>query len=74
MMTPGWILDIFAAVMLVVVAVSAARVVAARPWQRGAVVLDTDIAHLLMAIAMAGTLAASLRTLPDDAWEVSSAC
>ena len=35
-MTPAWILDIFAAIMLVVAAVSAARLVAARPWQRGA--------------------------------------
>ena len=34
-MTPAWILDIFAAIMLVVAAVSAARLVAARPWQRG---------------------------------------
>ena len=34
-MTPNWILDIFAALMLVVAAVSAARLVEARPWQRG---------------------------------------
>ncbi len=70
MITPGWILDIFAAVMLVVAAVSAARLVAARPWQPGAIVLDTDIAHLLMGIAMAGTLVASLQTLPSGAWEI----
>jgi hypothetical protein len=69
-MTPAWILDIFAALMVVVAAVSAARLVAARPWQRGSVVTDTDIAHLLMAIAMAGMLASSLTTLPDGAWEV----
>ena len=69
-MIPAWILDIFAAVMLVVAAVSAARLVAARPWRPGAVVLDTDVAHLLMAIAMAGMLVGSLRTLPDGAWEV----
>ena len=71
-MTPAWILDIFAAIMLVVAAVSAARLVAARPWQRGrgAVASDIDVAHLLMAIAMAGTLAAALRTLPNDAWDV----
>ena len=35
-MIPSWILDIFAAIMLVVAAVSAARLVAARPWQRRA--------------------------------------
>jgi hypothetical protein len=54
--------------MLVVAAVSAARLVAARPWQRGAVVTDTDVSHLLMGIAMAGMLASSLTTLPNDAW------
>jgi hypothetical protein len=69
-MTPAWILDVLAAVMLVVAAVSAARLVAARPWRPGSVVIDTDVAHLLMAIAMAGMLTASLRTLPATAWEV----
>ena len=69
-MTPAWILDIFAAIMLVVAAVSAARLVAARPWQPGAVVTDTDISHLLMGIAMAGMLASSLTTLPNAAWAV----
>jgi Domain of unknown function (DUF5134) len=69
-MIPAWILDVFAGVMLVVAAVSAARLVAARPWRPGAVVLDTDVAHLLMAIAMAGMLAGGLRTLPYSAWEV----
>jgi hypothetical protein len=56
--------------MLVVATVSAARLAAARPWQRGSLVIDTDVAHLLMAIAMAGMLASSLRTLPDTAWAV----
>jgi hypothetical protein len=69
-MTPGWILDIFAALMLTVAAVSAARIVVARPWQHGSVVADTDVAHLLMAIAMAGMLVSGLRTLPDAMWEV----
>jgi hypothetical protein len=68
--TPAWVLDALAAVMLVVAAVSAARLVAARPWRRGSVVIDTDIAHLLMATAMAGMLTSSLSTLPDTAWEV----
>jgi hypothetical protein len=67
-MTLVWILDIFAAIMLVVAAVSAARIVAARPWRRGAVVTDTDISHLLMGIAMAGMLAPGLTTLPNGAW------
>ena len=72
-MTPSWILDIFAAVMLVVAAVSAGRLVVAQPWRRGAqraALADIDVAHLLMAIAMAGMLTASLQTLPNGAWEV----
>jgi Domain of unknown function (DUF5134) len=72
-MIPAWILDIFAATMLVVAAVSAARLVAARAWQHGtqrAALADIDVAHLLMAIAMAGMLAASLQTLPNGAWSV----
>jgi hypothetical protein len=69
-MTPAWTLDVFAALMLVVAAVSAARLVLARPWRRGSVVADTDIAHPLMAIAMAGTLAPGLTTLPAVVWEI----
>jgi Domain of unknown function (DUF5134) len=71
-MIPAWILDIFAAIMLVVAAVSAVRLVAARPWQQAhrAVLADIDVAHLLMAIAMAGTLVASLQTLSNGAWSV----
>jgi hypothetical protein len=41
-MTPAWLLDAVAAIMLAVAAVSAARLAAARPWRRGAVVIDTD--------------------------------
>ena len=71
MSIPGWILDIFAAVMLLVAAVSAGQLVVARAWTRAGM-RDADIAgsHLLMGIAMAGTLVASLSTLPDAAWEV----
>jgi len=72
-MIPSWILDIFAAVMLVVAAVSAARLVAASPRRhrtRPAALADIDVAHLLMAIAMAGMLVPGLRTLPDGVWEV----
>ncbi len=72
-MTPSWILDIFAVLMLVVAAVSAGRLVVAQPWRRGAqgaALADIDVAHLLMAIAMAGMLTASLQTLPNGAWEV----
>jgi hypothetical protein len=72
-MIPSWILDVFAAIMLVVAAVSAGRLVAARQWQRGtrrAALADIDVAHLLMAIAMAGMLTASLQTLPNGVWSV----
>jgi hypothetical protein len=67
-MTPAWILDVFAGLMLVVAAISAARLAEARPWQRGSAFFDTDIAHLLMGIAMAGMLAAGLTTLSNAAW------
>lgn len=70
MLTPAWILDVFAAIMLVVAAVSAARLIAARPWRPGAFVTDIDVSHLLMGIAMAGMLAPGLRSLPDDGWAV----
>ncbi len=70
MTTPSWILDIFAAIMLVVAAISAARLVVDRPWRRGVSDPDIDTAHLLMGIAMAGTLVASLATLPNGAWSV----
>jgi Domain of unknown function (DUF5134) len=69
-MTPTWLLDVVAGVMLAVAAVSAARLIAARPWTPGSVIVDTDVAHLLMAIAMAGVLTSALSTLPNAAWEV----
>jgi Domain of unknown function (DUF5134) len=71
-MIPSWIPDIFAAIMLAVAALSAARLVVARPWQEGTQVAlaDTDVSHLLMAIAMAGMLTASLQTLPNGVWAV----
>jgi hypothetical protein len=65
-MTPAWILDILAGLMLAVAAVSAARLtVAPRRWGGLA---DIDVAHLLMAVAMAGMLVPSLTTLPATAW------
>ena len=69
-MTPALILDILAALMLVVAAVSAARLGLATPWRKGAVVTDTDVSHLFMGIAMAGMLVSGLTTLPHGAWEV----
>lgn len=69
-MTPDWILDIFAAIMLAVAAVSAVRLAAAMPWRHRVARADVDIVHLLMGVAMAGMLASGLHTLPDGAWEV----
>lgn len=69
-MVPAWVLDIFAALMLLVAAVSAARLVTGRLRRTGPATADIDVAHLLMAIAMAGTLTAALTTLPDTAWEI----
>jgi hypothetical protein len=69
-MSPDWLLDAFAALMLAVAAVSAVRLAAARARRRAAEAIDSDAAHLLMAIAMAGMLTPVLRTLPDRAWEV----
>ena len=71
MSIPGWILDIFAAVMLLVAAVSAGQLGVARTWTRAGA-RDADIAgsHLLMGIAMAGMLVTSLRTLPNAGWEM----
>jgi Domain of unknown function (DUF5134) len=68
-MTPSWILDILAAVMLLVAATSAGRLVAARAWAGSAGEADIDVAHLLMGIAMAGMLVASLTTLPNGVWD-----
>ncbi len=70
MMTPSWILDILAALMLLIAAISAGRLAIGRPWRSGLMDADIDGAHLLMGIAMAGMLVASLTTLPNDAWDV----
>lgn len=69
-MIPAWLLDICAGLMLAVAAVSAGRLILARSWQRGLATPDIDVAHLLMALAMAGTLAPGLAILPAVAWRV----
>ena len=68
-MTPSWILDILAGLMLLVAAISAGRLVAARAWAGPAGEADIDVAHLLMGIAMAGMLVAGLTTLPNGVWD-----
>lgn len=69
-MTLAWISDVLVALMLAVAAVSAARIAAAWPGRRDAVMAVTDAAHVLMAVAMAGMLSPSLGTFPGTAWDV----
>ena len=64
---PGWLSGIFAALMLTVAAYCAGRLVMARLWRRPTE-LDTDAAHIVMGVAMAGMLVSGLRTLPATLW------
>jgi len=66
---PTWLTAIFAAASLAVAIYCAARLVAARRWHRPTEV-DTDGAHVIMGVAMAGMLLSGLRTLPSAIWEV----
>jgi Domain of unknown function (DUF5134) len=65
---PGWLNDIFAAVMIAVAAYSAGRLAAASRWSRSTH-RDVDIAHILMGTAMAGMLVSDLNPLPAGFWE-----
>jgi hypothetical protein len=69
MTNPGWLNDIFAAVMVAVAVYSAGRLVAARRWSRPTH-RDIDVTHILMGTAMAGMLVSDLNPLPTGAWEV----
>jgi hypothetical protein len=66
---PAWLTGIFAAASLAVAVYCAGRPIAARRWRRPTE-LDTDGAHVIMGVAMAGMLVSGLRTLPSTAWEV----
>ncbi|HEY7432511.1 MAG TPA: DUF5134 domain-containing protein [Streptosporangiaceae bacterium] len=66
---PAWLTDIFAAAMLAVAVYCTGRLVASRRWRRPTE-LDTDGAHVVMGVAMAGMLVSGLRTLPSAIWEV----
>lgn len=70
---PAWPRGIFAVVMLTVAAYCAVRPAAARRRQR-TTDLDTDGAHVVMGMAMAGMLTPSLRVLPAAAWQAVFAC
>ena len=66
---PAWLTGIFASAMLAVVVYCTGRLVASRRWRRPTE-LDTDGAHVVMGMAMAGMLISGLRTLPSAIWEV----
>ena len=69
MASPAWLTAIFAAASLAVAVYCAGRLIAARRWHRPTE-LDTDGAHVVMGVAMAGMLVSGLRTLPSAIWEV----
>jgi hypothetical protein len=74
-MTPAWLLDLLAAIMLVIAAASIARVVArpllaGQPWRPVQAGADVDLANAAMGIAMAGMFTSGLTTLPNVVWEV----
>lgn len=64
---PGWLADILAAVVLVVAAFSAARLIAARGRQRRGEA-DADGMHVVMGVAMAGMLTPALSFAPKALW------
>ena len=65
---PAWLTGIFATASLAVAVYCAGRLIAARRWRRPTE-LDTDGAHVVMGVAMAGMLVSGLRTLPSTIWE-----
>jgi opacity protein-like surface antigen len=69
-MTPAWILDSVAALMLATTSVSGARLVLTGPRRDMPALTDTvaGLAYLLTGIAIAGVLAAGLRVLPRSDW------
>src|SRR5499427_4369332 len=67
--SPSWLTGIFAAAGLAVAVYCTGRLVTSRHWRRPAE-LDTDGAHVVMGVAMAGMLVSGLRTLPSAIWEV----
>ena len=69
MASPAWLTAIVAAASLAVAVYCAGRLVVARRGHRPTE-LDTDGAHVIMGVAMAGMLVSGLRTLPSAIWEV----
>ena len=69
MRNPGWLNDVFAAVMMAVALYSAGRLLTARLWLRSTH-KDVDTAHILMGVAMAGMLVSDLNPISSGLWEV----
>jgi hypothetical protein len=70
MSTPGWILEILAAIMLLVAEVSAGQLVIARAWtRRDGTDAGIAVSYVLIGIAMAGIFVPGLVTLPHAGWE-----
>jgi hypothetical protein len=74
-LTPSWLLDLLAAIMLAISAASAARILArpllaGRPWRLVRTGTDVDLANAAMGVAMAGMFVPGLTTLPRAAWEL----
>jgi Domain of unknown function (DUF5134) len=64
---PSWLAGTFAAVMILIAAYSAARLLVAR--RRGrATETDADALHIVMGTAMAGMLVPRLNVLPASVW------
>ncbi len=68
MSIPDWLLDVCAGISLLVAALSAGALLAARESRRGAA--DITICQILMGAAMAGVLVTGLHILPNAAWAV----
>jgi Domain of unknown function (DUF5134) len=67
-MTPSWLTDLLAALMLVVAAYCAGRPLYARLRHRPTE-HDVDVLHVLMGVAMAGMLVSGLSFLDNRIWE-----
>ena len=68
-MTPTWLSDLFAGLMIAIAGYCAGRVVYARLWKRPSE-HDVDVLHVLMGVAMAGMLVARLSFWNSRIWEV----
>ncbi len=66
---PGWLADLFAAVMIVVAGYSVGRLVAAWQWSRPTH-FDVDVSHVLTGTAMTGMLVSALNPIPSGVWEI----